>query len=169
MARTLGDSTSNIIEGVHADANLEGVSCTVVGGAKKGPHLDSLKMKTLVNWERTGIRPSYAHGHISESTARSLKRKANQHHKDFSKQDAHIENQNKKLRTASDRKLIAEEQLYLLHGHAGSQVQLERAYKAVEWASEGYEKALAASMEVVGTGSGKVGVLLPSGIIPQGN
>lgn len=44
----VGDNTSNIIEGIHADANLEGISCTLVGGVKKGLHLDSLKMKTLV-------------------------------------------------------------------------------------------------------------------------
>jgi hypothetical protein len=87
----VGDNTSNIIESVHADANREGISCTLVGGVKKGLHLDSLKMKTLgvsfvqnnrslfllclQNWERTGIRPRYTRGHISESAERSLKRK----------------------------------------------------------------------------------------------
>ena len=31
-----GDSTSNLIESVHADVNREGVRCTLVGGIKKG-------------------------------------------------------------------------------------------------------------------------------------
>lgn len=43
----VGDNTSNIIESLHADANREGISCTLLGGVKKGLHLDSLKMKTL--------------------------------------------------------------------------------------------------------------------------
>ncbi|KAJ6453265.1 hypothetical protein DFH09DRAFT_964017 [Mycena vulgaris] len=158
----VGDNTSNIIESVHADADREGVSCTLVGGVKKGLHLDSLKMKTLGNWERTGIRPSYARGHISESTTRSLKRKANHHHKSLFRQDSRIEAQNKRLRTAHDAKLKADEQLYLIQSQPGSQLQLQRAYNAVDRASDGYVKALAASTEVVGSGSGKIGLLLPS-------
>jgi hypothetical protein len=31
-----GDSTSNIIESVHADVNREGVGCTLVGAVRKG-------------------------------------------------------------------------------------------------------------------------------------
>ncbi|KAJ7257624.1 hypothetical protein C8J57DRAFT_1074290 [Mycena rebaudengoi] len=164
----VGDNTSNIIEGIHADANLEGISCTLVGGVKKGLHLDSLKMKTLVNWEQTGIRPTYASGHISESTTRSLKRKSIQHHKTLSRQDTHIEMKNKRLRTAHDAKIKADEQLYTIQNQAGSQVQLERAYKAVDRAADGYVKALTASREVVGSGSGKVGLLLPSHGVPEG-
>ncbi|KAJ7795566.1 hypothetical protein B0H14DRAFT_2620857 [Mycena olivaceomarginata] len=137
----VGDNTSNILESVHADANREGISCTLVGGVKKGLHLDSLKMKTLGNWERTGIRPRYTRGHISESAERSLKRKC--------------------YAPLHDLKMKAEEQLYTLRGRAGSQAQLERAQKAVERASDGFEKALVASREVVGSGSGKVGLLLP--------
>ncbi|KAJ7437910.1 hypothetical protein B0H11DRAFT_1884881 [Mycena galericulata] len=158
----VGDNTSNIIESVHADANREGISCTLVGGVKKGFHLDNLKIKTLVNWEYTGIRPTYARGHISESSTRSLKRKANQHHKSLSRQDAHIETQNKRLRTAYDAKVKAAEQLYELQGRAGSQAQLERAHKAVDRTVDAFTKALATSTEIVGSGSGKVGILLPS-------
>ncbi|KAJ7676899.1 hypothetical protein DFH06DRAFT_976937 [Mycena polygramma] len=159
----VGDNTSNIIESVHADANREGISCTLVGGVKKGQHLDSLKMKTLSNWEQTGIRPTYARGHISESATRSLKRKAKQHHETLSREDARIETQNKRLRTAYDARTKANDQLYQLQVRAGSQIQLDRAYKAVDRANDSYTKALAASEEVVGSGSGKVGILLPSG------
>lgn len=42
-----GEANSNLIESVHADVNREGVSCTLVGGVKKGRVFDSTKMKTL--------------------------------------------------------------------------------------------------------------------------
>ncbi|KAJ7122723.1 hypothetical protein C8R46DRAFT_1238174 [Mycena filopes] len=158
----VGDNTSNIIESVHADANREGISCTLLGGVKKGLHLDSLKMKTLNNWELTGVRPTYARGHISESANRGLKRKADQHHKTLLRQDTQIEAHNKRLRTAHDAMLNANERVYSTHSQSGSQVQLERVYKGAERAEDAYEKALAASKEVVGSGSGKVGLLLPS-------
>jgi hypothetical protein len=43
----VGDSTSNIIESLHADANSEGTSCTLVGGVKKGQHFDKMKLQSL--------------------------------------------------------------------------------------------------------------------------
>ncbi|KAJ7199711.1 hypothetical protein B0H12DRAFT_1081347 [Mycena haematopus] len=152
-----------------ANANWEGISCTLVGRIKKGLHLDSLKMKTLNNWEKTGIRPTYARGHISESTSRSLKRKSNQHHKSLAKEDARIHNQNKRLRTAHDAKIRADDNLHVLYSSAGSQAQLQRAQNAAERAADGYVKALVASREVVGSGSGKVGLLLPSSGVPAEN
>ena len=42
-----GDSTSNLIESVHADVNREGVKCTLVGGIKKGEAFDTMKMRSL--------------------------------------------------------------------------------------------------------------------------
>jgi hypothetical protein len=42
-----GDSTSNIIESVHADVNREGVGCTLVGAVKKGQAFDAMKMRDL--------------------------------------------------------------------------------------------------------------------------
>lgn len=42
-----GDSTSNLVESVHADVNREGVGCTLVGGILKGQRFDILKSKTL--------------------------------------------------------------------------------------------------------------------------
>lgn len=91
----VADTTSNIIESLHFEANTEGISCTLVGGVQRGQHLDLLKERTLsvrgalmlplllpvrVNllqtWEATGVRPSYSRGHISENTSRSLKRKS---------------------------------------------------------------------------------------------
>ena len=41
-----GDSTSNLIESVHADVN-QGVGCTLIGGVKKGWAFDTMKMTSL--------------------------------------------------------------------------------------------------------------------------
>lgn len=43
----VGDTTSNIIEELHQDVNREGLSCTLVGGVKRGLHFDTLKQKTI--------------------------------------------------------------------------------------------------------------------------
>ncbi|KII92936.1 hypothetical protein PLICRDRAFT_103444 [Plicaturopsis crispa FD-325 SS-3] len=42
-----GEGHTNLIESVHRDVNLEGVSCTLLGGYQKGLFFDSMKMKTL--------------------------------------------------------------------------------------------------------------------------
>jgi hypothetical protein len=43
----MGDSTSNVIEGLHSDVNTEGIACSLVGGIHRGHHFDNLKLKTL--------------------------------------------------------------------------------------------------------------------------
>jgi len=43
----LGNSSTNIIESLHFDANSEGTFCTLVGGMKKGQHFDNMKLHTL--------------------------------------------------------------------------------------------------------------------------
>lgn len=43
----VGDRTTNIIESVHYDVNQEGISCTLVGGLKKGEDFDRFKLTTL--------------------------------------------------------------------------------------------------------------------------
>jgi hypothetical protein len=43
----VGDSTSNIIESLHADVNREGTFSTLVGAAKKGQHFDNMKLQSL--------------------------------------------------------------------------------------------------------------------------
>lgn len=43
----MGDSTSNIIESLHADVNTEGIACSLVTGVRRGHHFDNLKLKTL--------------------------------------------------------------------------------------------------------------------------
>lgn len=43
----MGNSTSNIIESLHADVNTEGIACSLVTGVNRGHHFDNLKLKTL--------------------------------------------------------------------------------------------------------------------------
>lgn len=100
MIWQVGESSSNIIESLHADANNEGISCTLVGGVKKGQFFDKMKLQSLqVCWvlsfiasssyrtnalsnkvyETTGIRPLYKNGHVSDNILRGVKRKSMYH------------------------------------------------------------------------------------------
>ncbi|KAF7327180.1 hypothetical protein MKEN_00295100 [Mycena kentingensis (nom. inval.)] len=159
----IGDNTTNNIEALHADVNREGVSCTLVGGVKKSEHLDMLKLKTLTNWSSTGIRSSYMRGHVSESIETSVKRRANQRHRILGKADAKITTHNERLQKASAAKhkadLRVRELSYLQNPNAQ---QLGRAVAAAQRADSAYTKAVEASAEMVGSGSGKVPLLLPS-------
>ena len=42
-----GEPHSNMIEGLHADANREGTGCSLVGGVARGQYLDDMKIKSL--------------------------------------------------------------------------------------------------------------------------
>jgi streptomycin 6-kinase len=53
----IGDSTSNVIEGLHSDVNTEGIACSLVGGIHRGHHFDNLKLKTLDVWFQTLFAP----------------------------------------------------------------------------------------------------------------
>ena len=85
-----GNSTSNLIESVHADVNQEGVGCTLVGAVIKGQAFDTMKRfkgtrtisplpetTTVTNTAQTledlGIRTSA--GHLSENASKSVKQK----------------------------------------------------------------------------------------------
>ncbi|KAF8200102.1 hypothetical protein BJ912DRAFT_898089 [Pholiota molesta] len=155
-----GDSTTNIIECVHADVNREGISCTLCGGIEKGRFFDNLKLKTLL----ACFLESLHSRHITVSTARSLKRKADSQHKVLVSQDKTIELQNKRLKSAHTAKAVALERLLLHEAHAGPSTsgQQAQATRAFERAAQAYGKAVAESLANVGHGSGKVGILLPN-------
>ncbi|KAJ6560481.1 hypothetical protein B0H10DRAFT_1966913 [Mycena sp. CBHHK59/15] len=55
----------------------------------------------------------------------------------------------------------------MVQSGGGSQAGFDRAQKAAERATDSYEKALMRSRGVIGLGSGKVGVLLPSTAVPD--
>ncbi|KIM36354.1 hypothetical protein M413DRAFT_449233 [Hebeloma cylindrosporum] len=157
----IGDETSNIIESLHSDVNREGLSCTLLGGIIKGQHFDTLKEKTLENLISTGVRPSYHRGHISESVTRSLKRKSEATHKILEKQDQDIVHQNKKIKRALEGVTATHEELERFVQGSSNHLVINRAEKKREKAMASYKKAVEMSTEKIGTGSGKVGLLLP--------
>ncbi|KAH7918743.1 hypothetical protein BV22DRAFT_1051534 [Leucogyrophana mollusca] len=149
----IGDANSNIIEGLHADVNREGISCTLLGGIKKGQYFDSLKLKSLRTYEET---------HPSDRALRNLKRKVADRHRTLVAQDSKISTQNKKLKTAHSALSNASQRLTALQEAATSSItDITKVVTQRDRASAMYSKALEGSMGVVGTGTGKVGVLLP--------
>lgn len=84
----------------------------------------------------------------------------NAQHKKLAGQDAQIDGHNKKLKTSHDAKLSAQNRFETALSQ-GNPAQIERASKAMERAKSTYSKTIAASLDAVGSGSGKVGILLP--------
>ncbi|KDQ62455.1 hypothetical protein JAAARDRAFT_54405 [Jaapia argillacea MUCL 33604] len=156
----VGDSNSNLIETLHADVNCEGISCTLVGGVKKGLEFDNLKVKTVKVFDKTGIWHSYNGGHLSKSVSKNLRRRARQRYNVLNRQDDKIHERNKKVLKACQTLTKAETWLPLTerNGHDA----LAKAERAVVWARDVFAKAVDASSSVVGMGSGRVGLVLPA-------
>ncbi|KAF4593638.1 hypothetical protein EYR40_008426 [Pleurotus pulmonarius] len=143
-----------------SDVNREGVACTLVGGMKKGLHYDTLKLRTLNVFTESGVRTSYDRGSVSDAASRTLKRMANKRHNNLVSQDKAIEKRNKRLRTAHLTKARAEIRLSQVATSSTSKAHVE---SLCERADDSYTKAITASQEMVGKGSGKVGLLMPQG------
>lgn len=128
----------------------------------------------------TGIRPSYERGHISVSAVRNLKRKGehvlecwslrcrllilihvsgNIRHKVLVAQDVHISKQNNKLRKTRDALDVADARLQQQQGMSADVIL--KATRTRDTAKEAYEKEVAASVGLAGSGTGKLGLLLP--------
>ncbi|KAF8887650.1 hypothetical protein CPB84DRAFT_1849819 [Gymnopilus junonius] len=137
-----GNSTTNLIESMHFDVNLEGTSCTL-------------------NTISLGICASYQCGHMSESITRGIKHKSNSHQKMFATQAVAIEHSNKRLKEAHQVKVDKESRLSQARIGKGSP---EHAALALQRATKHYNKALEASLQTVGSGSGRVGLLLPQNV-----
>ncbi|KAE9384455.1 hypothetical protein BT96DRAFT_950559 [Gymnopus androsaceus JB14] len=90
---------SNIVEVVHANVNLEGKWCTLVGGMYKGKHYDLLKQQVLANRENFGIRESYSTKHSYENALRNVKRQSpvRGRKRKLGQEDAKIEGHNRKI------------------------------------------------------------------------
>ncbi|KAH6890214.1 hypothetical protein BKA70DRAFT_1442199 [Coprinopsis sp. MPI-PUGE-AT-0042] len=146
----LGEDTTNLIESLHFDVNQEGVGCSLIGGVLKGYRFDILKEKMLKSFE----------------ISRSLKRKATSKHKSLQVQDNRIEHTNKRLRTAEAVMVEKQGQYNLALSSLPSQSPsaIEKARRRAERASGAYSQAVSASMSIIGTGSGKAALLLPSDV-----
>ncbi|KAK0473626.1 hypothetical protein IW261DRAFT_1423538 [Armillaria novae-zelandiae] len=92
--RMSGEANDNLVESTHFNINLEGKSCTLVGGIETGWRFDSTKMATLRCYENFGIRPTYAAGHKSENLSRGIKRHFQFWHKKLQAEDDKIESYN---------------------------------------------------------------------------
>ena len=97
----------------------------------------------------------------------------NSHHKTLTVQDAKIESANKKLKIAhasvdraEDRLLKIQEQA-LANPDEKRQMELSKATRSRENAGKAYTKAVDESMSTIGTGSGRVMVLLPSSHVAE--
>jgi hypothetical protein len=158
-----GAANSNLIESVHEDAQREGIHCTLVGGVEKGRFFDALKEKTLKIFEDTGIRPSYQSGHPSVNSVKNLKRKHRAHHKHLMSEDHKIDTHNQKIRKIYDTLQVARARVQTLAlSDRSSQQSVEGAAQKEKRALNAFEKVVEAGKDLIGTGSGKVGLLLPN-------
>jgi hypothetical protein len=82
-------------------------------------------------------------------------------HKILEKQDQDIEHQNKKIKRAIEGVAATHEELERHVQGSSNPLTINRTEKKKEKAMAGYRKAVEASTEKIGTGSGKVGLLLP--------
>ncbi|KAL0063405.1 hypothetical protein AAF712_009714 [Marasmius tenuissimus] len=97
------DRNDNIVESSHSNVNLEGKSCTLVGGIEKGRRYDATKLAKLRSFEEAGVRPSYATGHQVDNSCRAIKRKNNKDHRMINKEDDQILKHNTKVQKAYDK------------------------------------------------------------------
>lgn len=87
------------------------------------------------------------------------------HHNMLMREDNKIEDQNKKVQAAHNTLIKSKEKVDNLTAAAGNSTtpsnMLSRATKSLEKSNEAFEKAVGGAMSLVGTGSGKVPLLLP--------
>ncbi|KAE9409612.1 hypothetical protein BT96DRAFT_984669 [Gymnopus androsaceus JB14] len=161
---------SNVVEVVHANVNMEGKKCTLVGGWYKGRHYDLMKQRFLVNREDFGIRESYSTKHPYENAMKNAKRKCKCH-----PEDAKIEGHNTRLMALHEKWVNAYSQLkhyfQLLHPSTGSSDYIppqtavaayEKTRKQEEKAQKAYRMQVKVGKALGGTGSGKVLLVLPA-------
>ncbi|KAF7969704.1 hypothetical protein HWV62_26160 [Athelia sp. TMB] len=164
----IGDTTSNIIEGLHSDVNSEGKFCSLVGGVKKGLRFDTMKLLSLEAFETFGIRPLYKTGHKSENIARGIKHTMHRRLKGLYSKDAQIEKANTQLRKSLRKASSATQQLRNarelrppsggMTSHEATLVGREKA------ASAAYDVALSRSIGLLRKGSGRKRIALPPDI-----
>ncbi|KAJ3756434.1 hypothetical protein EV360DRAFT_84964 [Lentinula raphanica] len=166
---------SNIVEIVHANVNLEGTGCTLVGGVYKGRHYDLLKQRSLQNRVNFGIRESYQSKHPYENAMKNVRRKMSAQQKNMHQVDAKIQSHNAKiselitrLKDANDRAQHFYQLVYPSSGsrstfQASGQVlsSYEAAKKAADKAKSAFERQVNLGRALVGKGSGRVNILLP--------
>ncbi|KAJ3831365.1 hypothetical protein F5878DRAFT_647702 [Lentinula raphanica] len=153
---------SNVVEVVHANVNLEGTNCTLLGG------------RALQDRENFGIRETYQSKHPYENAMKNIRRKAFAQQKDKRFYDARIESHNVKLIELQARSKRAQDRVQhafeAVHPHSSSHTfepsaQVLRAYenakKAADKVKAALEKQVKQGETLAGKGSGRVNLLLP--------
>ncbi|KAJ3771677.1 hypothetical protein FB446DRAFT_789369 [Lentinula raphanica] len=157
---------SNVVEIVHANVNLEGTQCTLVGGVMKGKHFDVLKQRALQSRELLGIRESYSSKHRFENEIKNLKRRVHSRQRNFYEEDKKIEAHNVRISELHTKWHEAKRRLLLLSGEGeGSSERtrtLQNAQAAEDKIRERFAKQVKVGEGLAGKGSGKIGVLLPA-------
>ncbi|KAK7061173.1 hypothetical protein R3P38DRAFT_2757690 [Favolaschia claudopus] len=168
-----GEHNSNLIETIHRDVNRDGVHCTLLGGIIKGQRFDSLKMKTLNQYEVAGIRPSYHPVHQVVNTTKNQKRKVGldkKLSKALEEADRKIQEHNTKLAATHGKVNEARYKLQDLNNafnQQGSdkamfQTRIETTIRVEARAFASFNEQIAVSKMLVGTGMSQSGPLIPS-------
>ncbi|KAF8078916.1 hypothetical protein FPV67DRAFT_1690345 [Lyophyllum atratum] len=151
-----GDSTTNLVESVHANVNREGVGFSLLGAVKTGQWFDALSMKALQDFESTGIRPSYQSGHPTERATRGVKRKCIRIRKALLKVSKHEAEAVRYTEALSRTDMRVEPQR-----HADLTQNLAKSQTALEKARDAYTKVVAGGKGLFHKGTGKVPILMP--------
>ncbi|KAJ7145085.1 hypothetical protein C8R43DRAFT_890873 [Mycena crocata] len=158
-----GDPTSNLVEAVHRDVNLEGKDCTLLGGLQKGHTYDAWKMRTLEMYETYGIRPTHLAGHISENAFANLRRRDNAQRRLLLAQDSKISNLNDKLRKSFDALCKARQAIVTKIStnlaHHDIREALQRLTKYADGHLENYLKLVEEGKTLQNSGSGKMRII----------
>ena len=84
------------------------------------------------------------------------------------REDNKIENQNKKVQAAHDTLIRIKEKVLvdnLQVTASGNSTTPSKATKSLEKSNEAFERAVGGAMSLVGTGSGKISLLLPAAAV----
>ncbi|KAL0571531.1 hypothetical protein V5O48_010432 [Marasmius crinis-equi] len=150
-------TSTNAVEAAHRDVNREG-------------------LKSLKIFEDSGVRESYGSKHLFESTSKNMQHKDTFRQKKFKSVDGKLNAHNEKVsgngskltaaKTKADEALLKWERSARISGALSDTTRKahekwEKAQGLVERLQRAYDASVAAGEDLVGTGSGKVGILLP--------
>ncbi|KAF6753487.1 hypothetical protein DFP72DRAFT_814134 [Ephemerocybe angulata] len=155
-----GERTTNVSESGHADVNQEGTGCSLVGGYIRGLRFDVRKERAADIGLSYGVLPGY---HLRTEEARALrvnKRKSDTQLRIYAAEDNKILDANQKMQAADEklkRARVTREDAYT-RSQRGEFTDMEKADSSYNKAIDTYNRTVEKSAELIGTGSGKVGL-----------
>ncbi|KAJ3776398.1 hypothetical protein FB446DRAFT_818917, partial [Lentinula raphanica] len=156
---------SNVVEIAHANVNLEGTQCTLVGGLLKGKHFDLMKQQALQNRERLGIRESYSSKHRFENEVKNVKRRVLSRNRNLHEEDKKIESHNARITELHTKWCNAKERLRNIGRDGGGNSERTRVFQSAQAAEDRARELFSKQVKIgegfAGKGSGKVHIILP--------